>query len=767
MNRWLWGLALGLLLLTILPVLPPWPWLLGSGLLVLLLSLRFPRLHLLAAVLLGLCWAVFQARSALDDRIPLAWEEQPVTVKGEISGLPEPSASGGVRFRFQPDCILTVPGQCPLRKGLLWQLNSRSALPLWPGERWQLTVHLRHLHGFASPGAFDTEGWLLEEGISATGSVEGAEPLQAAGWSMDGFRLQVRERFQQLFAGEPEAGVQLALLTGDRSLVPKPLWDVYSRTGISHLMAISGPHITLAAIVLVFFLRRALGRFPRLAQRLPLPTVCLVAGFAVSVAYGFLAGLGIPTERTLLMLAVAVWAGWRQRELPAGAILLRALVLVLLVQPLAVHAAGFWLSFVAVAVLMLLAWSEAGEPLWREFGRTQLIVTLGLLPLTIIIFARVSLVAPLANALAIPLVTFVVVPLGMLALLFDQLWSPAGIACWKLGIWLLHGLDWLMLHMAAWPWAAFSAALPSLAMLSLVLAIACLLLPRGLPGRWLAPFFLLPVFFSRPPLPEGVWRFTLLDVGEGMAAVVQTRNHVLIYNAGPASGPNFDAGSRVVLPYLGWAGIRQVDTLLLSDDSTEHAGGAFALVQGLPVGNVLGSWPPALAALRQPHRPCTTGQHWTWDGVSFSLLAPASEDAKPTCVLRIEGGGHALLLPGWLDHAGEEDLLARPGLTAPLLVLAHEGSSSASGDDFLAAVAPQQALISAGYRNRYHHPSAKVLARLQDQHIPWLSTVDTGTLIYDFHPGQPAVPEPLKWRLAAGHYWLPPQSFPEQSPAKP
>ena len=773
MNRWLWGLAAGLLLLTILPALPPWPWLPGPGLLLLLLSLRYQRLLPLAAMLLGFCWAVFQAQAALDARIPLAWEEKPLAVQGVVSDLPNPLASGGIQFRFQPDCILTA--ECPLRKHLLWQLNSRSDLQLAPGERWQLTVRLRRPHGFASPGAFDTEGWLLEEGVSATGSVQEAEPLRAADWSMDGFRLRVRERFQQLFGNEAEAGVQLALLTGDRALVPQNLWNVYARTGISHLMAISGPHITLAAIVLVFFLRYFLGLFPRLAQRLPVPSVCLLVGFAVSLAYGFLAGLGIPTERTLLMLVVAVWASWRRRELPATAILLRALVLVLLFEPLAVHAAGFWLSFVAVAVLMLLAWSELGEASWREFGRTQFIVTMGLLPLTIIIFARVSLVSPLANAGAIPFVTFVIVPLGMLGLLFDQFWSGAGVACWKLGIFLLHWLDWLLIHMAAWPWAAFNVALPPLAMLSIILAIVCLLLPRGLPGRWLAVFFLLPVFFSRPPMPEGSWRFSLLDVGEGLSAVIQTRQHVLVFDTGAAAGPNFDTGSRVVLPYLHWAGLQHVDTLLLSDDSAEHTGGALAIVQALPVGQVLGAWPTALAVNPLPHQACVAGQHWTWDGVNFSVLYPAAGQSSPAtaklaCVLKVEGGGHTLLLPGALDKVDENALLDQAGgqLAAPLLVLPHEGSSGASSPDFLAAVAPQQVLVSAGYHSRFHHPSVKVLARLQDGHIPWLGTVANGTLIYDFLPGQPALPVPTVWRQMAGHYWLwpgPPQA--DSAPAIP
>lgn len=789
MNKWLLGLAAGLMLLTVLPALPPLWLCISAAAVLLVLALRWRRLLPLAALALGLCWSVWQAGQALAARVPHEWEGQNLWVKGRVVDLPVSSMPAGVRFRFQPTCVRskTMPA-CQAADGL-WQLSSREALPVRPGEVWSLAVRVKRPHGSVSPGSFDSEGWLLEEGVSASGYVVQGHREAAGSWSMDEFRLRVRERFQDEFSRtrvvavpahasadddepaapavhiehvvEPEAGVQLALLTGDRALVPQDSWALYSRTGITHLMAISGPHITLAGLVVAFFLRRLLGRFPRIALRFPIPELCLLAGFLVSIAYSFLAGLGIPTERTLLMLAVGVWAVWRRRELPAFAVLLRALVLVLLAQPLAVQAAGFWLSFGAVALLMLLAWSIPGEAVWREFGRTQMIVTLGLLPLTVAIFARVSLVAPLTNLVAIPLVTFVVVPLGMLGLLADSVWHAAGVFFWHLGIWTLQGLDWGLAQMAAWSWAAVSWSLPPLAMLSLVLAITCLLLPRGLPGRWLALFFLLPVIWARQPMPEGSWRFALLDVGQGLSVVVQTRNHILIYDTGPAFGPGADAGGRVVLPYLHWAGARQVDTLVLSHDDLDHTGGARSVIEGIPVTRELGAWPASVSSLSTPHEPCAAGQDWTWDGVHFEVLFPwpgleLKGDNNQSCVLRVEGAGHTLLLPGDLEKPGEMQLVEQDAgyLHADVLVLGHHGSATSSSPAFLTEVSPQVALVSAGYRNRFHHPSAKVIDRVESMHLPWLSTVDSGALIYDFRSGQPGLPVPLAWRRAAGHYWL-------------
>lgn len=717
----------------------------------LLASIRWRALLLAGLFFVGAGWTVWNAQSALLAQLPVALEGQSLSIDGQIVGLADLTTRDGVRFRFQPDCMTLPAISCRDQSNWLFQLNSGSSLRLWPGERWRFTLKLRRPHGLASPGAFDSEAWLLEEGVTATGTVSGAAPLRAAEWSIDGYRMMLRETFHGLFPDQPEAAVQLALLTGDHALVPAPLWASYARAGISHLMAISGPHITLAALVAMFFLRRLLLRLPTVATRWSVPSICLLAGLGISVLYGFLAGLGIPTARTLLMLVVAVWAGWRRRVLPVSAIFLHSLLIVLVFQPLAPLAAGFWLSFVAVAILMLMAGRPQDESAWREFVRTQYVVTVGLLPLTILIFARISLVSPLCNAVAIPVVSLAIVPLGMLGLVGYTVWPPLGIACWKLGIWLIHWLNVGLLALATPTWSVMSVVLPPLALLSLTLAALCLILPRGMPGRWLAAVLLVPVFYARPALPEGAWRLAVLDVGEGESAVIQTRSHTLVFDAGPAQGAQFDAGTRVVVPYLQAQGLRQVDALMLADDNPGHTGGAGAVLAAFPATRLLG-YAPRGGLDGAARSACLRGQDWNWDQVAFHVLYPLAGEGS-ACVLLVVGGGHRLLLSGNLT-AQDEHLLQQSGRLdqgAEVIVAGREGSAAATSAAYLDWLHPQLALISTAYLSRYHHPSVKLLDRLQERHIPWKVTAADGTLKLDFLPGQPL--KSRAWRDESGHFW--------------
>ncbi len=731
-------------------------------LLVLPFCRRWPVLRALPALGLGMAYAVWQAGVALDSRIPSAWEQQPLQVQGQVVGLPEPTARGGVLFRLRPERVWWA-GQEQAPPGRLWQLSTREPLALRPGELWRLDVRLRRPHGWSNPGGFDYEVWLLQEGVAATGYVRQAQRIEGASrWSLDEGRLALRERFVRDLGGSESAAVLLALLSGDRALVSDAAWERYAATGVSHLMAISGLHITLIAILVAGLSRWLLRRcWPSLALSMPLSLVGLALGGMAALAYGLLAGMSLPTQRTLLMLmVVSLGLAWR-RDWGPWLVLGLALSLVLLWQPLAVHAIGLWLSFAAVALLVLLAWPRPGEVWWRAWGRSQWLMSLGLLPLTVLIFGRVSWLAPLANLLAIPLVTFVVVPLALLGLLFLPIWAEAGLALWSAAAMVLTVLDALLAQLQSWPAATQHWSLAPGAGLWLGLAVACLLLPRGLPGRWLAPVFLLPVLWGRAALPEGAWRFTLLDVGQGLAAVIETRRHVLVYDTGPVHGPDFDAGSRVVLPYLRWAGHGAIDRLMLSHAHQDHIGGAPAVLAQMPVGVVLGSWPQALAEARprQPRRACQAGQHWHWDGVDFEVLypwpghAPARENDR-SCVLRVSAGGHSLLLPGDVEWLGEWALRERSAsrLPADLLVLAHHGSATSSHMDFLRQVAPREALVSAGYRHAFRHPSAQVLGRLELLGIAWLETASSGAVQYELWPGQAA--RRRLWRLEAGHYWL-------------
>jgi competence protein ComEC len=395
-----------------------------------------------------------------------------------------------------------------------------------------------------------------------------------------------------------------------------------------------------------------------------------------------------------------------------------ALLLVLLFDPLSVMASGFWLSFLAVAVILYVA--QGGKTLvpmsrWREWGRIQWAVTVGLAPVLLALFQQASLSSPLANLIAIPVIDLLVVPLtlaGVLGLALSPQW---------LAPWLFQaaagtlGVLWRVLQaLADLPQSVWTQHTPlPWTLAAAVVGVLLLLAPRGWPGRWVGVIWMLPLFLARPPPPaEGVVEFALLDVGQGLATVVRTRHHTLVYDTGPRFAPQFDAGRAVVLPYLRDKGVSQVDTLVVSHGDNDHIGGAASLREEMPVGRVLSSVPQRLEGAED----CVAPQEWTWDGVRFALIHPLRSGGRhndSSCVLAIQGPYGRLLLPGDIEHGAEAELVETRAeeLRADVLVAPHHGSKTSSTADFLARVQPQIVLFAVGYRNRYHHPHPAVWAR--------------------------------------------------------
>ncbi len=749
------GAAAGFLCLPLLPALPP-AWLLPAlAFLLLPCCWRWPRpwLSALLAACLALAWAVHVAARQLAAAPAPDREARALEAGGQIEGLPLPGSHGSWRIR------LRVPVTAAWPQGGLWQLHVRTAERPLPGARCELTVRLRQPHGLVNPGGFDYEAWLLSEGVTATGSGRHLRCVSGSAARIDRLRLALRDHLAAVFPGQPEAGVLLALVTGDRALVPPDAWERYAATGIIHLMAISGLHITLLAGVAAWLALACLRRFPALALRLPLQKPALLAGLAAAAAYSAVAGFSLPTQRTLLMLAVVVLAQWRQQPLPPFRVLLLALVAVLGWQPLAVHAAGFWLSFGAVAVLLLLAGAQQ-RPAWRQAVAVQFGLSLLLMPLTVAFFERASWVSPLANLLAVPLVTFLIVPLGLLGLL---LWGAApGIAeaCWTLAIHLIALLDALMAQFQSWPAASVGFSLPAAGGLFwALLATIVLVQPLRRRLRLLAPLFCLPLLAVHVPPPPGSLRLTVFDVGQGLAVLVEVGDYRLLYDTGPAHGES-DAGQRVLLPALRQLGIRRLDRLVLSHDDLDHTGGAASVLAALPVAEGLGVR-PAQGRDGPPWRECRAGEGWQAGGWSFRVLHPDVEaltrfarDNDRSCVLHIRRGARAVLLPGDLEGGSEGHVLARlpaEALRADVLLLGHHGSRQASSGDFLDVVQPALAVASAGYRNRFGHPAQAVRDRLAARRIRLLETAHCGALQLEVTAA--GVSPPRCWRARQRRYW--------------
>jgi competence protein ComEC len=623
------------------------------------------------------------------------------------------------------------------------------------GDCIRLSTRLYQPHGNLNPGGFDYEAWLLERGIRATGSVR-EQPVPAKGCggvvraAVDRAREAVRSRLRRALGEAPYAGVVTALAVGDQDAIPAGQWTLFRQTGTSHLFSVSGLHITLFSALVYALVRLAWRRFPALNLHLPAQRAGIALGLLAAGGYTLLAGFGIPAQRTLYMLAGAAAVGWLDRRPSPSRLLAAALLAVVLVDPWAALAPGFWLSFGAVAVLL---WSGAGrlgpQAAWRTWVRAQWAVTLGLLPLLLALFHEVSLVSPLANAVAIPAISLVAVPLALLA----------SAVPWDLLAHLAHAavggvmvcLQWL----TALPQPVFHAAAPGPAALALaLLGAAVLLLPRGLPGRWLGLVLCLPLFFPRLPVPgQGEAWLTVLDVGQGEAILMRTARHALMVDGGPRFPSGEDAGERMVAPFLWAQGINRLDGLVLTHDDLDHSGGVAALLEShrpawflTPLAGLeraaLGETGRAVMARRPNAIPCRAGQAWTWDGVRFRVLHPPPHhyamagygDNDRGCVIRVDAGGGSgtqasALLAADIERLSEMNLAERKALLpADVLVVPHHGSKTSSTPAFLTGVRPRLAIIPVGHRNRYGHPHPEVLARYRALGIPVLRTDRDGAV---------------------------------------
>lgn len=613
---------------------------------------RVRTLGVLAACLvLGFAWAGWRAHMRMADALPPAWEGVDVHVVGVIAGLPDRDAHGE-RFDFRVEQVLTPGAQVPAKVRLSWPAPEWIAVQIpqrvKAGERWQFTLRLKQPHGTANPDGFDYEAWLLQRNIRATGYVRekaGQTKLGVSAHPLDGIqrlREHIRSSIGQALAGHPQAGVITALAVGDQNAIPHDNWRIYNRTGTSHLMSISGLHITLFAALVGGLAYAWWRRVPALTLRLPARRAALLIGWLAALAYTLLAGFQIPAQRTLFMLTVLVAGLWLQREPRPFSLLLLALAIVLLLDPWAVLAPGFWLSFGAVAAMMWAVLGMLGHAgKISAWVRTQAAVTIALAPALLLLFHQVSLVSPLANALAIPVVSMGVVPLALAGVIVPPLLQPAA--------WLMQGVEAALQWLSAFAWAAW--ALPASSGLALALALigVAWLLMSGLPARWLGGFLFLPLLFPAVSAPApGNFEAEVLDVGQGTAILVRTAKHTLLYDSGPALGDN-NAGEQIVLPRLRALGISRLDGLVLTHDDLDHTGGAAAVMRDAEPRRLLTSLPPGHALLKRPYQPCLRGQAWQWDGVDFEMLNPTPyayaqagrSDNDKSCVLKISRGAQA------------------------------------------------------------------------------------------------------------------------------
>lgn len=746
----------------------------------------------------ALAWSStsWRASARLHEAVPDVWVDKPVSAIVQVEGLPQ-AVPGGALLDARVIQWLPPQGLDAVAMARDWPRHLSLRMPVQDGvepkagERWQVVVQLHAPDGQSNPGAWDGTLAYFERGVRAVGSVQtkGAGNGQGARrvsdqaeqpWQgvMDRLRQRIRAEIAAHVPDRRAAGILAGLSVGDQSAIEQQDWGLFRQAGITHLISISGAHIAMFGWMAAWIVRSLWSRWPRGVHWWPAPDVAMWAALCASTLYAVLAGWGVPAQRTVWMMAIVCGLRASGRRWPWPLVWMGSAVGLTALDPWAIRQAGFWLSYVAVAVLLsagmatpkarqltasagptpvpswrgrILGWLASVGAGARELLRIQCLITLALTPLSLVVFQQASLSSLLVNLIAIPVFTISITPLALLGVF----WAP----CWDAGAWVIQSLMGVVASLVhAWPAMAVSPVLPWWVSLCAVLAGAALATPMH--WRWrigLLPFALpllhLPQGWHLLPAPQpGHFSLVAADVGQGTAVLVRTAGHALLFDTGPRIGQQTNAGDRTLLPMFRALGVTRLDALMISHEDTDHVGGAMAIIGEMPVARLLSSLDeshalrhqPDVAGAAIPHVPCQAGQQWQWDGVRFEVLHPwpqdyASREARVpnamSCVLKVSGQGPgepSALLTGDIEADQEAALVAHDpqALRSTVLVAAHHGSKTSSTPGFLQAVQPGQVVIQVGRRNRYGHPAGPVLARYAAMSLNWVATPACGAFVW-------------------------------------
>lgn len=725
---------------------------------------RYRYAYLPSAFLFGFVLSAWYAHSLLSFTLPNELEGKPIVLKGFIASLPTKD-QWQTQFLFSLQQIQHGNKRFDVKTliRLSWRDNKTH---LRVGDGWQLVARIKRIHGTQNQGAFDYEAWALQKGLRATGYVVSGNPANkflTHHWyyhPIDQIRQVVGNKIRLRLPDSLTSPWLLALTIGERSGISQSSWQVLRNTGTNHLMAIAGLHIGIMAGFAHWLCAWIWRRFPWLLLRLPASHAGAYAALCIALFYSALAGFSIPTQRASIMLIIFILTLLSKRKINVWHSWSFALLMVLLINPLTVLTESFWLSFGTIALIIYgMKGRLAAKGFWWHWGRVQWVIAVGLIPLSLFFFRECSIVSFVANSIAIPWLGFFILPFCFLSILFLFISPPIAtvlLACADKSLGLLWiVLTWFSkLHFATW-----HLFIPNHGILIITMfAFIFLLLPSGFPGRWLAFFWLLPIIFYKPPKPTlGDFWLTLLDVGQGLAVVVQTKTHLLVYDAGPKYLASSDMGERIVLPYLETIGANQIDLLVISHGDNDHSGGAQAILNALPVRKLKTSVPEKFLA--QPASYCLSGESWQWDNVQFKFIYPSVDKLKlnnnSSCVLTIDNGSQRVLLTGDIEKLAERTLLLNnpSELSAHLLIAPHHGSKTSGLETFVTAVHPNIVLYAVGYRNRYHFPHYSVVKAYARIHAQQLSTSDSGAIHFKFQKGDGIYQE--EYRKHPKKYWYP------------
>jgi len=706
-----------------------------------LLDRYFSVFRLILLFCLGFSWALLHIGIDVSHSLNLELESKVVQLTGSVVSLPV-IYEDHVQFTFNVSDIVDNQKKHFISPGMIRLNWYKTKIVPAPGETWLLSAKLKRPYSFMNSGGFDYETWMMRQGIKATGYVKDNKTNQMLEESNGYFIQRLRYELSQKIKNKidkPLLGLVLALSLGDRSQLDPNQWRILTNTGTNHLIAISGLHLGLIAGVIYFLTLTLWRQFYFATQIIPAPIIASILAFAVAFFYASLAGFSLPTQRALIMIAVFLLGLLSSRRLLVSNVISIAVVLILLLDPFSILAVDFWLSFTAVILILYITrYRYSNQSPLRRWLQLQCLLSLALSPFLIFWFKQFPLFSIFANLIAIPVIGFIVVPLALLAMIL--LLSFPSSAEFVYGfVDKISKLNWSYLDFLTQQNNAIIpvAAPDKFSLIIAIIGIIILLMPRGLPGRWFGLLFLMPLLFPiTTNLKSGEFKFSLLDVGQGLSAVIQTRQNTLVYDAGAKFSEHFNIGDAVIKPYLREKGITQLSMLMISHGDNDHIGGAYALIEQFKIGRILSSVPEKLSISHAER--CHAGQKWLWDDIVFEVLHPSLESDftgnNASCVLKISSQQGSVLLTGDIEQSAEKRLINNmpEQIKVDILLAPHHGSKTSSSNEFITTIAPDYAVISAGYRNRFGFPKQDIMTRYEVHGVETLVTYISGEISMKF-----------------------------------
>ncbi len=704
----------------------------------LLFILCFSRHELLRKIIilsvilfLTFIWSYLYCQQILSWSLEPSLEGVPLVVIGRVESLVQED-NFGQHFILKTEKINHESLKVNLKLS-----STLSNLSIFPGEKWCLMVTLSKARWNLNPGGFDIEKWYFINQIPAKGKVNEStfnQCLEKNTLSFGAIRQIIYRKLDSVLKKTDHFGVMASLIIGHHNDLTQKENRVFRNTGTAHLMAISGLHVGLISTGCFFIAYLLFGMIPWCFLYIPRQSLSAIAALLGAFLYSSLAGFSFSTQRALVMLCCVLlryWMPWKMSFLDAISL---AFVLVVLCNPLAILDTGFWLSFCSVGILgYAIVYQEHKNNFWHKWGRAQWVCSIGLLPITCWYFQQFPLLGFFANLVAIPWVSFIVLPLGFLGTFLLFINQYLAIIALKLSLFSFSLLFQLLLKMSSDQFVVINPIPEFRIFIFSMIGVWLMLSPYKVIYRSLGILFFIPLFFTGNSKPKfGESKITVLDVGQGLATVVQTKNHILIFDTGAKLSNEHDAGTDIVIPFLRINRIKHIHTMVLSHGDNDHIGGARSILAHYTVDRILTSAPEKL--IEYDTQECRAGQKWIWDGLSFEIInpTPASnlQGNDASCVLKLSSSSNSVLFTGDIEETAEKRLITSYGdkLRSTVLIAPHHGSKTSSSAEFMSKVHPSLGVFSYGYRNRYHHPSLSVIQRYHDNQVRIVDTVSGGAI---------------------------------------